>query len=56
MKNRADAVAVTNSRQQFEWWDKESNTVRPPSGKYELLIGSSSDDALMKRISVSFNK
>ena len=49
-------VEIPFSRQQFEWWDKESNTVRPLSGKYELLIGSSSDDARMKRISVSFNK
>ena len=44
-------VEIPFSRQQFEWWDKESNTVRPLSGKYELLIGSSSDDARMKRIS-----
>jgi|GEM_PF-1214892 len=47
-------VEIPFSRQQFEWWDKESNTVRPLSGKYEMLIGTASDDYRMKKVRVGF--
>lgn len=32
----------------FAWWDKESNTLKPLSGKYMLFIGGTSDESLLK--------
>lgn len=41
-------VSIPIAKDAFNWWDSETNTVHFLPGKYELLVGSSSDsDALM---------
>nr|MCR5158906.1 glycoside hydrolase family 3 C-terminal domain-containing protein [Prevotella sp.] len=42
------------TRQSFEFWDAETNTMRVKPGKYELLYGNSSQDKDLKRLTVSF--
>ena len=41
-------------RQSFEFWDAETNTMRVKPGKYEILIGTSSQDKGLKSLSVEF--
>ena len=45
-------VAMSLSRKSFEFWDPETNTMRVKSGKYEVLVGTSSQDKALKRLSV----
>jgi beta-glucosidase len=37
---------LTFERNSFEFWDPETNTMRVKPGKYEILIGTSSQDLL----------
>jgi beta-glucosidase len=37
----------------FEFWDPETNTMRVKSGKYEILVGTSSQDKDLKKLSIS---
>ena len=39
----------------FEWWDKETNTVHPLAGKYDIFVGSSSRDCDLQKMQVSIN-
>jgi len=41
-------VTVAFPRDRFECWDASTNTMRVVPGKYEILVGQSSDDAGMK--------
>ena len=40
------------TRQSFEFWDPETNTMRVKPGKYEILVGTSSQDKDLKKLSV----
>ena len=41
-------------RKSFEFWDAETNTMRVKPGKYEILVGTSSQDKGLKSLSVEF--
>jgi beta-glucosidase len=40
-------------RKSFEFWDAETNTMRVKPGKYEILVGNSSDDKNMKKLMIT---
>jgi hypothetical protein len=46
-------VSTELTRKSFEFWDSESNTMRVKSGKYELLIGTSSRAEDLKTVEIS---
>lgn len=46
-------VEIDLPRENFEWWDSETNTMRVKEGSYELLIGTSSRQEDLKKISVN---
>ena len=46
-------VEIDFPRDHFEGWDAETNTMRVVPGKYELMIGSSSADKDLQRITVN---
>ncbi|MBR1688516.1 MAG: glycoside hydrolase family 3 C-terminal domain-containing protein [Prevotella sp.] len=46
-------VAIDFPRERFEGWDVRTNTVRVVPGRYELMVGSSSADADLKRTKVT---
>ena len=39
--------------QSFEFWDSASNTMRVKPGKYEILVGTSSNDSNMKKLTIT---
>jgi beta-glucosidase len=45
-------VEIDFPRNSFECWDVSTNTMRVMSGKYELMVGNSSDDACLKKITI----
>ena len=47
-------AAIQLTRKSFEFWDPETNTMRVKPGKYEILIGTSSDDQDLKKLELSF--
>ncbi len=44
-------LKLTNNS--FEFWDTETNTMRIKPGKYEILVGTSSQDKNLKKLSIS---
>lgn len=46
-------VTIALPRDRFECWDASSNTMRVLPGKYEVMVGNSSDDAHMQTIVVT---
>ena len=44
-------LKLTNNS--FEFWDPETNTMRVKPGKYEVLVGTSSQDKDLKKLSIS---
>ena len=46
-------VTIAMPRQSFECWDASTNTMRVVPGRYELMVGSSSADKDLKRITVN---
>ena len=49
----AQMTAIDFPRERFEGWDAKTNTMRIVPGKYEIMVGSSSDDKDLKRITVN---
>ena len=49
----ARMMAVDFPRERFEGWDTKTNTMRVVPGKYEIMLGSSSADKDLKRITVN---
>ena len=49
-------VKLTLDHKSFEFWDPETNTMRVKPGKYEILIGNSSADKDLKKLSLSWEK
>ena len=50
---KATAVMELDSKS-FEFWDPTTNTMRVKPGKYEILVGTSSDDKNFKNLAVTF--
>ena len=48
----AKTVEIDFPRERFEGWDTASNTMRVVPGKYELMVGASSADKDLKKITV----
>ena len=46
-------VTIDLPRKSFEGWDAKTNTMRVVSGKYEIMVGSSSADKDLKKITVN---
>jgi len=46
-------VVIDLPRQRFEGWDAKTNTMRVVPGKYELMVGNSSADSQLKKITVT---
>ncbi len=49
----SEKVSIPLGKEQFEVWDAATNTMRVIPGKYEVMVGCSSDDINMKRITVN---
>ena len=49
----AQMVAIDFPRERFEGWDDKTNTMRVVPGEYEIMLGSSSADKDLKRITVN---
>lgn len=47
---KTESVAIPLTSENLEWFDVESNTMRPLEGTYELLYGGSSDKNQLKTI------
>ena len=49
----AKTVTIPLPRQRFEGWDAQTNTMRVVPGRYELMVGPSSADAALQKVTVS---
>ena len=49
----ARTVTIPLPRQRFEGWDAQTNTMRVVPGRYELMVGPSSADATLQKVTVS---
>ena len=50
LAGKTESVAIPLTGENLEWFDVESNTMRPLEGTYELLYGGSSDKNQLKTI------
>ena len=48
-------VTIPLPRESFEGWDASTNTMRVVPGKYEIMVGNSSADKDLKKITVNIN-
>ena len=46
-------IAIDLPRERFECWDSQSNTMRVTPGKYEIMVGNSSADKDLKKITAN---
>lgn len=46
-------VEIPLTRDNFEWWDPTTSTMRVQEGEYDIMVGTSSDDNDLKTISVT---
>ena len=46
---QSQTVSIPLSRQSFEFWDAETNTMRVKPGQYEVFVGTSSSDKDLKK-------
>lgn len=46
-------VSIALPRERFEWWDAESNTMRVLPGQYDVLVGTSSADRDLKKLTIT---
>ena len=51
-KGEQKMVTIDFSREQFENWDSETNSMRVVPGEYEIMVGSSSADKDLQKIEV----
>lgn len=47
------SVTIPLTGENFEWFDAESNTMRPLEGEYELLYGGTSEQGKLKAVSIN---
>lgn len=52
-KGQAGQVEIPLLKEDFEWFDTNTNTMRPIEGEYELLYGGSSDMNHLKSVSIT---
>lgn len=52
-KGATENVTVSLSKEDFEWFDTETNTMRPIEGDYEILYGGTSEVKRLKAVAVS---
>lgn len=52
-KGQASQVEMPLLKEDFEWFDTNTNTMRPIEGEYELLYGGSSDMNHLKSVSIT---
>ncbi len=52
-KGSTNIVTLSLNKESFEWFDTETNTMRPIEGSYEILYGGTSDVKQLKAIPVS---
>lgn len=52
-KGQASQVEIPLLKEDFEWFDTNTNTMRPIEGEYELLYGGSSDLNHLKSVSIT---
>ena len=50
---RSETVTIDLPRERFEGWDASTNTMRIVPGRYELMVGSSSADSDLRKITVT---
>ena len=48
-------IEIDMPRERFEGWDKQTNTIRTVSGRYELMVGGSSDDNDLQKTIIKIN-
>jgi beta-glucosidase len=46
---QTQTVTLPLTRNSFEFWDPETNTMRVKPGQYEVLVGTSSSDKDLKK-------
>ena len=46
-------ITIDLPRERFEGWDSKSNTMRVVPGKYEIMVGNSSADKDLKKITAT---
>ena len=46
-------ATIQLNKQSFEFWDAESNTMRVKPGKYEILVGTSSDEKNARELMIT---
>ena len=51
----AKTIAIDLPRSSFEGWDKQSNTMRVVPGKYDIMVGNSSADKDLNKITINLN-
>ena len=49
----AKTIAIDLPRSSFEGWDKQSNTMRVVPGKYDIMVGNSSADKDLNKITIN---
>ena len=52
-KGGTENVTVSLGKEDFEWFDTETNTMRPIEGDYEILYGGTSEVKRLKAVAVS---
>ena len=55
-KGETKDVAFKLDGEAFNWFDTQSNTVRPVSGEYEILYGGTSDSKALKTVKVTLER
>ena len=52
-KGATASVTISLSKEDFEWFDTETNTMRPIEGDYEILYGGTSELKQLKTVPVT---
>ena len=50
---QSKTISIPLPRKSFELWDTKTNTMRVVPGRYEIMVGSSSADSDLKKITVN---
>ena len=50
---QSETITIDLPRERFEGWDVQTNTMRVVPGKYELMVGNSSADKDLQKITIS---
>ena len=50
---KTETVELKLTKKSFEFWDPETNTMQVKPGKYEILVGTSSEDKAFKKQTVT---